>query len=250
MKILVGGWGVLRMATVSLHVKIDNLPTDNFKDCIDSFVLILKSLAKEASPDLFWRFSVEKGSLVTNAELAINSPIQRDVFPMYKEITQNLSILTGGKSNSRSLPSNTTSEYKKLLKAIGNDSHGSPRGEIIMFDRQSKPEILSLCQPATASLEELTHKEIGSVTGRIGMLSVYKRNTFGMYDEATGTYVKGKFDDKLLAKLTSSFNVRVSVGGILTYDDAGKIKFIEAKSIYRKQSPAPHLFDMFGIAEA
>ncbi len=235
------------MNAVQLHIKTNDIDLDAFRSSVDAFVGMIRALSDDAAPMAKWRMSVDKGSLVLNAQMVMDDEV--DLQPMFQVIQGNLNALTTG-NGLASCPRKAQEEYYKLASAFAEDDERGLQAEILTFSGGEQPtHVLPVGKPVQHVVERAKYKAVGSITGSIRSLSVKRGNKFGMVDDTTGRYVQGTFQEAVLPQIRSVFNSRAMVSGIITYHPDGTIASLDARSVIPEPTQLPELTSMFGILE-
>lgn len=235
------------MNAIQLHIKTSDIDLDAFRSSVDAFAGMIRALSDDAAPMAAWRVSVDKGSLVLNAQMVVTDEV--DPQPMFQVIQGNLNALITG-NGVASCPRKAQEEYNKLASAFAGDGERGLQAEILTFSGGEKPTcVLPVGKPVQHVAERGKYKAVGSVTGSICFLSVKRGNKFGMVDDATGKYVQGTFQEAVLPQIRSVFKSRAMVSGIITYHPDGTIASLDARSVIPEPTQLPKLSSMFGILE-
>lgn len=235
------------MNAIQLHIKTSDIDLDAFRSSVDAFAGMIHALSDDAAPMATWRVSVDKGSLVLNAQMIVDDEV--DPQPMFQVIQGNLSALITG-NGAASCPRRAQEEYSRLASAFARDGEHALQAEILTFSGGEQPtHVLPVGKPVQHVTERSKYKAVGSVTGLVCFLSVKRGNKFGMVDDATGKYVRGTFQEAVLPQIRGVFKSRAMVSGIITYHPDGTIASLDARSVIPEPANLPRLTSMFGILE-
>ncbi|HHV79053.1 MAG TPA: hypothetical protein GXX40_05505 [Firmicutes bacterium] len=93
-------------------------------------------------------------------------------------------------------------------------------------------------------------EDLGSVEGRLEMVTVHEKNQFNVYDELTGHCICCYFKPELLEKVKAGLKKRVSVSGLIRYAATGRLAQVVAESIdvLSDDSKLPSIEEMIGVA--
>ncbi|WP_039910406.1 hypothetical protein [Collinsella intestinalis] len=233
--------------TVRLHIDDEQLDLDSFKKCVDSFAEMIQALSDDAAPFARWLFSVERGSMIFNAELVTEE--EYDLGPCFEVISGFVDRLASGRDVAV-CPKKARDGYLKLASALDAGDEGSARAHIKVINGGCSVKEVPVYRAFEVVDEPRDYQVVGSVTGAICTLNSKRGNKFGMIDEGTGRYIKGKFQDRMLDDIRSSFKRRATVSGILTYRSDGTIVSIDARKIVVLPEKLPSLSSLRGILEA
>ncbi|MCF6412919.1 hypothetical protein I7648_04285 [Collinsella tanakaei] len=236
------------MDVIQLHIKTSDIDLDAFRSSVDAFASMIRALSDDAAPMATWRVSVDKGSLVLNAQMVIDDD-DIDPQPMFQVIQGNLDALSAG-TGIDSCPKKAREEYNKLAAALAGGGDNGAQAEILTFSGSDSPSrVLSVVALDQRVAEGEKYKAVGSVTGTICFLSVKRGNKFGMVDDATGRYIHGTFREAVLPQIREALKCRAMVSGVITYHPNGTIASLDARSVLLEPTRLPKLTDMFGILE-
>ena len=223
--------------TVRLHIDDEQLDFDSFKKSVNSFADMVKALSDDAAPFAQWLFSVDHGSMVFNAD------------PCFEVISGFIGRLSSGRDVGL-CPKKARDEYRKLVSVVGAKDNGPTRASIEVINGNYPVKHAPVRQAFEVVGEPRSYQVVGSVVGTICTLDAKRGNKFGMVDEGTGKYIKGKFQDKILEEIRSSFKCRARVSGVLTYRSDGVVTSVDARKVVMLPDKLPRLSSLCGFLEA
>lgn len=236
------------MDVIQLHIKTNDIDLEAFRSSVDAFAGMIRALSDDAAPMATWRVSVDKGSLVLNAQMIIDVD-DIDPQPMFQVIQGNLDALSAG-AGIDSCPKRAREEYNKLAAALAGGGDNGVQAEILTFSGSDSPSrVMPVVKPVHHAAEGQKYKAVGSVTGTICSLSVKRGNKFGMIDDATGKYIHGTFREAILPQIREALKCRAMVSGVISYHPNGTIASLDVRSVLLEPTQLPKLTDMFGILE-
>lgn len=233
--------------TVRLHINDEQLDFDSFKKSVNSFADMVKALSDDAAPFAQWLFSVDHGSMVFNAELV--SEEEYDLDPCFEVISGFIGRLSSGRDVGL-CPKKARDEYRKLVSVVGAKDNDPIRASIEVISGNCPVKHAPVRQAFEVVGEPRSYQVVGSVVGTICTLDAKRGNKFGMVDEGTGKYIKGKFQDKILEEIRSCFKCRTRVSGVLTYRSDGVVTSVDARKVVMQPDKLPKLSSLCGILEA
>lgn len=239
---------------VTFHLEKNIMPADALKQCVASFVDLLKSASSDLMSDAEWMASIEKGSVALVAFPTSEMETEAEIDECLRSIDENLSLLCGGKRPSR-FSSRTISHFQAFARTLVEDGvvEGNPIIQVNSPSFASAPIVpgCALGKIECASANPAPIRAIGTAYGEVKYISVIRDNFFALYDERTGKKIKVLFDDALLDEVRRSLKRAIRVTGEVIYAENGEkkeMKAIEIEQGRANDTPVSFL-DLFGVLE-
>ena len=240
----------MRENTLQLHINRDELNIEEFKRSFNAFMDLIQALSDDNAPMAQWLISVNKGSMVMNAALTSEDP-KIDIHPMFQVIKGNVASLISG-INAESCSQTARSSYAKLSAAINSlgEMMGEPIAEINAFGSDGSCATMPVTTPHTSTQNQKGYSAIGALSGFIYLLDSKRgKNTIGIIDDVTGTYIKGTFHDSCTQDAREAFKRRAVVSGTINYRADGSISSMKVRNVRQQPQHVPKLSELFGIVE-
>ena len=110
-------------------------------------------------------------------------------------------------------------------------TNGAWRFRATYVDGQKTAEITSRAGTNAAQLTAPKHRSLGSVTGRLEMISVHRGNRFSVYDALTRRAVGCGFKEDMLELVKDALGRRVLASGIVQYNFKGEAIRVQLESL-------------------
>ena len=232
-----------------LHIKKNALELSDFKKSFDAFSDMIKALSEDAVPTATWLVSVDRGSMLLNAQLTTEDD-DIDLEPMFKVIEGGVAAMSSGDGVS-SCPKEAREAYKKLVAAVGSHGGKESMAEILSIDGHNRTKkVMPVDIVHEGNDEKSGYIAVGAITGKVYSLTSKHGHKLRVVDESTGRNVKGNFDIELLDEVRKSFDKRAIVSGIIHYHPNGIISSMDVRGVRIQPDHTPKLSELFGILEA
>jgi hypothetical protein len=211
---------------------------------IDLLMEIDCAVARQRNAQISWRFS----AVSMNSPLVLTIVAHIPGLPQFGREVLGLFIggLRGMEYGTRSVPryftDNALEDAKRIVAPLNT---GTARIAFTVGDEA--PLVLSQRIAASADiLLPKEHVEIGSLEGRLEMLSVHGRTQFAIWDVITDARVECNFPASMLEQTQECFNRRVLVSGEVRYSRNGLPRTIKVDQIrpLRDQRDLPQARDL------
>lgn len=222
---------------------------------VKDFFGILRSVSKNVTGEksgVEWSISVRSGSNLIEARGFPTAATNVDkVLTTIDSIDTGLESLNSGTDR---LPTFFTDKTLDYVRDLGNLAENSKdkglekvevrvNGSWVRFGAQSVVSV--------NSIRGDKHEAVGSVEGRLQMVSDRRGYRFVIYDDLHDQRVECRFkgDDEILEQALNAFGKRVSVFGIVKYKQDGsptRVK-VERLRVFRPEEELPSIDSMQGI---
>jgi hypothetical protein len=121
----------------------------------------------------------------------------------------------------------------RALEAATGLAHALDRGEVLVLTVRLSARRLEITPRLGAHAQELirgTLRSLGSVEGRLEVLSVHQRTQCTIYERVTGRAVRCYFPQEELPLVMAAFGRRVTAHGLIWSNAAGEPQSIEVRS--------------------
>lgn len=207
-----------------LKLEIDGpkITADKFARGVNAFVHLIGDVADNVADKrnaLRWIVSVEPGSILIKV-IPESDKAPSDIIPStIKAIGDGIDVIENRAERPRYFSDNALKNVQELASILDGTNQGLESVKIWM---NGKPNSLSNKSIANikALLETYT-TAIGSVEGKLEMITERGGLLFNVYDFLTDTPVKCSFKEELIPQITSAFGKRVSVYGVIKYRRGG-----------------------------
>ena len=242
--------------TLTLTLKGDRITADAFAEAITSFLALVREVTAEmtgSSKDVEWLVSVKGGS----AQVTYIAERRKPTAPV-PEITD--TVYHGMKQlNQRPQTSRRVKRPRyfsdSAVKRVREISQLTQRHQVegirIRRSRQHSGITDAAAQNAVRILEARP-TEVGSIEGRLEMMSVRGRLSFAVWDDLHDSEVRCYIpagNEELYDRAYRAFRKRVSVFGVLRLTEAGEPVSIQVRDIevFPDPSELPSADEVYGI---
>lgn len=221
-----------------------SMAMDNFVNFIDE---ISVEISKKRKP-FFWFITVSEGSICLNL---IPEVKKEEDIPKMPQILE--SIKTGIKTlnESEERPSNYSDNALKALRNLASIIEIEERGinRISVSVNGKKEELTTKIIGNIDAILKTPKDEIGSIEGKLHVISDRGGYHFMIYDSLNERPVKCNFEENLLNKILSAFGKQVNVFGLIKYKEFGIPQSIQIENIqiFPEQEKLPKAKDIRGI---
>ena len=237
---------------LSLKLQGPSITMEAFRDAISAFTGVLQESASMLCGDdggIEWIVDVVPGSVVVNVEArsALLPPFR--IHEVTDHVGRGLKSLSEG--NVPSFFSDGALRYAARLASLSGCGGATTALHVQIQAGQSVVHLsVAQCEMIESYLDRaLIYQDWGSVEGVVTSLSLAKGYHFSISDVLLDGLVRCSFDPGLLSLLLKAFGRRVSVSGLLYYNETGRIKRVDTEEIeiFKDDSELPTASDVRGI---
>lgn len=226
------------------------LTEKKFMSALKAFFSILNDVADTASGEkkaVTWIVSVHRGSQLVKAKGTSKKVSSEKIVEICGAINEGLASLNERAKRPRFFSDSSLKQASGLAHIIDIDGKGVERVGIGRNGSFSR-----LSHKVVAHVEELIGVEqpsIGTIDGRLEVVSARGGFHFSVYDGLTDKRVKCEVGQDKLEAILSAFNHRVTVTGLIRYRRDGLPKSIEVEDfeVIPPDNELPSHLDVKGI---
>lgn len=241
--------------TLTLTLKGDRITVEAFANAVTAFLDLAREVTAEitgSSKDIEWLVAVKPGSAQVSFIAERSKPttpvrqVTAAVYSGMKELGQH------AKRRQIKRPTHFTDHAVQRVKEIGQLTERK-RVESIRIRRSRNHSAITRETALNASqILEARPTEVGSIEGRMQMMSVRRGMHFAVWDDLHDREVRcfiPASDEALYDQAYQAFRKRVAVFGVVRLTEAGEPTSIQVKDIevFPEPSELPSAEDVYGI---
>lgn len=238
---------------LSLKLHGSSITMEAFRDAMSAFTGVLQESASMLCGDdcgIEWIVDVVPGSVVVSVEprSALVPPFR--IHEVTDHVGRGFKALSEG--NIPSFFSDGALRYAARLASLSRNGRENTALHVQIQAGQQTVVYLSVEQSEMIESyldRAQIYQDWGSVEGVVTSLSLAKGYHFSISDVLLDGLVRCSFDPGLLSLLLKAFGRRVSVSGLLYYNETGRIKRVDTEEIeiFKDDSELPTASDVRGI---
>ncbi len=238
--------------TILVTSRTERIPVGPFLSVVTDTLAILHDIDAAVSGQrrglLNWR--IADMSLSSPLGLTMVAESEQDSYSGREVITACTEGIRQLQSSAEAVPqyfSDKTLEQAKHLVSVLNGEIESVR-LVAEWTRAAAPD-----QSLAANVDALLpkeHDELGTLVGKLEMLSMHERTMFAIWEVISGARIECYIPEERLDEAHEAFGRRVSVSGKIRYSKAGQPIRIHVEELraLRPQEELPQLKDLEGIS--
>jgi hypothetical protein len=238
------------MQKVGITIDGDHITMEAFMAAVGNFLAVLRGVDQGLlqKPAVRWRLGeLHYGSPATVVCIAEprSRKVRRDSVTMVvNAVVTGLGNLEANRSGRPvGFTDDALEAAKRLVEARGRGGISTLVVTSSETDHIASAQRLVLTQRAAAAVDDLIagkYRSIGSVEGRLQVLSTHTTPYFAVYDDVWGARVRCEFPDSLKSAALNAFDQRVVVRGVVLSDVGGRPRHVKVEDL----TPLPSRDDL------
>lgn len=239
-----------KKAQLVLKIEGERIVTNKFKDVIKSFFNLIDEVSAQITltkKPICWTVSVGHGSIALNL---LPEPKREDIEMMptiLKAIENGVNAINNKDERPKYYSDNALQAISNLASIIEPNKEGINR--IKIFTNGNQSTISTKAIGHIDSVLEIRRKELGSIEGKLEVVSKRRGYHFVVYDSLKNLPVICYFEESLTEKILNAFGRYVYVYGLVKYRKGDMPYSIQVNKFraFRLKNELPTANDVLGI---
>ncbi len=242
----------MRDDKITLKLEAGKVAASDFKRAVNSFLDVIHEVADAAAGKhnaVSWLVSVEAGSTCLIAEPTPVTPSDLQTVPIVMAaVKDGFEHIAREPGIPRYFSESSMRKASDLALLVGK---GAERQSVsLRFGDEAPLEFSETMADNVAKVFEIHAKSLGSIEGRLEMLSIRKGFKCHIYDVLTDRRINCTYDSEMFEAIRDALGERVSAYGIISYADEGRPMSLKLQNLrVLARDNLPGWSDVRGILE-
>ena len=227
---------------------------------LDSFLLVLReshsilqeldrALSKQRNGTLKWVVAgLQEGSAVVKVESRVIRGDEDHSLRVAQHFIDGIHTIQNEAVTPALFSLDTMTSMRRIVRYLG--TNGVSALEVIAPDLNKSVELSSESSDKIQALVGVHHKSIGSVEGRLELISIHARDRrFNVYHAITSKAVRCNLPNSMEQEVVGSLGRRISVSGLVSFNSRGEPIRVDVNHlrVFKEEGELPSIAQILGL---